>query len=538
MKRRDLLLAAAGIPLRAAAARPNILWLSCEDMSPDLGCYGDPYARTPRIDRLASEGMRYLRAFSVAGVCAPSRSGIITSMYPTTIGTHHMRSQGVPPSFVKCFPEYLRAAGYYCTNRSKTDYNLGQPATGRPDNRVPDFWNRTPFFQPPVGCWDASSISAHWRGRPAGAPFFAVFNFEQSHEGRIRGEGDATAALAGIEQKHDPARAVLPPYYPDTELVRKDWATYHDLVTAVDQRVGQVLDELRDDGLERDTIVFFWSDHGRGLPRAKRWLYDSGIHVPLIVRWPGQVTPGSTSSELINLIDLAPTMLSIAGIPVPKYMQGRPFLGARKATSPRYIFGVRDRMDEQPDRIRSVRDERFKYIRNYQPERPYAQAIAYMDQMPSMKEWRRLHQEGRLNPVQAQFFADRKPTEELYDCVQDPHETRNLAESPQHQATLRRMRKALEVWEKRTGDLGRTDEKELLAQWRPGGVWQKTATPVIRFAEGRAVIGCATEGATVEYAIGNSSWRLYTGPISQRGEIRARAGRLGFADSEIVRATW
>lgn len=538
MTRRDLLLAAAGIPLRAAAARPNILWLSCEDMSPDLGCYGDPYARTPRIDRLASEGMRYLRAFSVAGVCAPSRSGIITSMYPTSIGTHHMRSQGVPPPFVKCFPEYLRAAGYYCTNRSKTDYNLGQPATGRPDNRVPDFWNRTPFFQPPVGCWDESSISAHWRGRPAGAPFFAVFNFEQSHEGRIRGEADATAALAGIAEKHDPARAVLPPYYPDTELVRKDWATYHDLVSAVDQRVGQVLDELRDDGLERDTIVFFWSDHGRGLPRAKRWLYDSGIHVPLIVRWPGQVTPGSTSSELINLIDLAPTMLSIAGIPVPKYMQGRPFLGARKTSSPRYIFGVRDRMDEQPDRIRSVRDERVKYIRNYQPERPYAQAIAYMDQMPSMKEWRRLHQEGRLNPMQAQFFADRKPTEELYDCVQDPHETRNLAESPQHQATLRRMRKALEDWEKRTGDLGRTDEKALLAQWRPGGVWQKTATPVIRFAEGRAVIVCATEGATVEYAIGNSPWRLYTGPISQRGEIRARAGRLGFADSEIVRATW
>lgn len=527
----------AGLPALAQTRRPrpNILWLSAEDLSPDLGCYGDAYARTPHLDRFAAEGVRFTNAFSVAGVCAPSRAGIITGMYPTSIGLHHMRSQGVPPPHVKCFPEYLRAAGYYCTNNAKTDYNLG-----RPDGSVEGL-----VAGAPVGAWDESGPRAHWRNRTPGQPFFAVFNFLESHEGRIRGEGNAAEALASVprELRHDPALAKLPPYYPDTPVVRKDWATYYDLVTAVDLRVKTMLDQLAADGLDRDTIVFFWGDHGRGLPRAKRWLYDAGIRVPLLVRWPGQLRAGSVQRELVNLIDLGPTALSLAGVRVPGHLHGRPFLGEQRKKAPRYVFGVRDRMDEKPDRIRSVHDGRLHYLRNYRPELPYAQPIAYMDQMPLMREWRRLHAEGKLAGPQQQFFAARKPEEELYDTTADPHEIRNLASAPEHRAALAKMRAAHERWVRETGDLGAVPEAELKERWRPGGKWSATARPEIEPAGGefrgpvRVTLRCATEGASLEYSLGER-WALYTGPfeIASSARLRVRAGRLGFADSPEVAA--
>lgn len=527
----------AGLPALAQARRPrpNILWLSAEDLSPDLGCYGDAYARTPHLDRFAAEGVRFTNAFSVAGVCAPSRAGIITGMYPTSIGLHHMRSQGVPPPHVKCFPEYLRAAGYYCTNNAKTDYNLG-----RPDGSVASLVSGAP-----IGAWDESGPRAHWRNRAPGQPFFAVFNFLESHEGRIRGEGNAAAALASVprELRHDPALAKLPPYYPDTPVIRKDWATYYDLVTAVDLRVKAMLDQLAADGLDRDTIVFFWGDHGRGLARAKRWLYDSGIRVPLLVRWPGQLRAGTVQPELVNLIDLGPTALSLAGVRVPGHMQGRAFLGEQRKKAPRYVCGVRDRMDEKPDRIRSVHDGRLHYLRNYRPELPYAQPIDYMDRMPLMREWRRLHAEGRLEGPRQQFFTARKPEEELYDTAADPHEIRNLADAPEHRATLARMRAAHERWLRETGDLGAVPEAELQERWRPGGKWSETALPEIEPAGGefrgpvRVTLRCATAGASLEYSLGER-WVLYTGPFEIRGsaQVRVRAGRLGFADSREVAA--
>ena len=473
--------AAAGLltPARGrGVTRPNILWISCEDISPDLGCYGDTYATSPNIDNLAAEGARYTRCFSVSGVCAPSRSAIITGMYPTTIGTMHMRSRSVPPPQVKCFPEYLRAAGYYCTNNSKTDYQ----------------------FEPPFTAWDESSRQAHWRNRAKAQPFFAVFNLTVSHESSIRmparrRERGGDRVPPGM--RHDPDTAELPPYYPDTPVVRKDWATYHDNITAMDMQVAGILRQLEEDGLADDTIVFFWGDHGRGLPRAKRWIYDSGIHVPLVIRWPGVLEPGSTVDDLVSFIDFGPTVLSLAGVAVPAHMQGLPFLGGRKAPAREYVYAARDRMDEAYDLIRAVRGKRYKYLRNYMPEVTYAQHINYMDEMPTMKEWRRLHAEGKLEGPRKIFFSRTKPVEELYDTESDPHEVNNLAGSPEHQDVLLRLRAEHERWRKSTNDLGLIPEPELMERMRPGGKYETTAAPEITRDGSTVRIRCATEGASI-----------------------------------------
>jgi uncharacterized sulfatase len=518
--------APAVLTSRAAAqsAPINILWISSEDTSPDLGCYGDSYASTPNLDRLAGEGARYTRAFSVYGVCAPSRSSIITGMYPAAIGTCHMRSQGVPPPYVNCFTEYLRAAGYYCSNNSKTDYNLGQP------NRI-QAW--------PLTAWDDCSNRAHWRNRPAGTPFFSVMNLVVSHESQARAD-EATLrkfrAQLKPEQVHDPAKAVLPPYYPDTPVVRQNWANYYDTVSVMDTMAGQILKQLDDDGLAQNTIVFYWGDHGRGLTRAKRWVYDSGIHVPLIIRWPGRIRPGSVVGRLVSLMDLGPTVLSLAGVKPPEHMHGRAFLGSHEAAPRNYIYAARDRMDETYDTIRAVRDARYKYIRNYHPERPCAQYIDYMDQMPMLKEMRRLHKEGKLNAVQSLWFAPSKPLEELYDCEKDPHEVNNLAGKPEAEAKLKELRAAHLQWMKDYPDLGQLPEAELKAKMRPGGRWEETAAPEITVEGGKVTIRCLTEGSSIAWTAEtgeNARWRLYTQPFAAPAgkTIRARAIRLGFKDS-------
>lgn len=504
------------------AARPNILWITCEDTSPDLGCYGDPYARTPNLDRLASQGARFTRAFTVAPVCAPSRSCIITGMYPTTIGTHHMRSKGVPPPYVKCFPEYLRAAGYYCTNNVKTDYN----------------------FDPPFTAWDESSNRASWRNRPRpDQPFFSVINLVMTHESQIRTDAAAFAANTKRlrpEDRHDPSQATLPPYYPDTPVVRNDWSRYYDLVTAMDLRVADILKQLDEDGLPDSTIVVFFGDHGRGLPRAKRWVYDSGIHIPLIVRWPGKIAPGTVREDLVSEIDFAPTMLALAGVPVPKHMQGQVFLGDRAAPPRSHIFAARDRMDETYDIIRAVRDTRYKFIRNFQPGKPYAQYIDYMDQMPTLREMRRLNKEGTLVGPQRNFFLPEKPIEELYDTAADPHEVTNLALKPEHRQRVESTRGVLERWMKETGDLGLVPEDELKERMRPGGVMAVTATPTIEVIDGKAQLACSTEGASIGYttATGNNvRWSLWTGEPIEVGmgtTLRAKACRIGFKDSAEV----
>jgi uncharacterized sulfatase len=432
--------AAAAVSSDLAATRPNIVWIIAEDLSPDLGAYGDPYARTPSLDVLAREGVRFTRAFTHAPVCATSRSGLITGMYPTTIGTHHMRSHLFKPPLL--FTEYLRKAGYFVAWPGKTDFNV----------------------QVPPGAFDST---APWLDKLPRQPFFAYVNLSMSHESQIRTPAErfmeVTRSLKP-EDRHDPARAPVPPFYPDTPVVRRDIARYYDLVTAVDYAVKNVLDALDRWGVADNTVVFFFGDHGRGLSRYKRWVYDTGLRVPLLVRWPGQIERGSTREDLVSFVDLAPTVLSIAEVPVPSQMQGQPFLGSARAKPREHIFAHRDRMDETFDRIRAVRDVRYKYIRNFHPELPYAQIISYAEEMPTMKEWRRLHAEGTLRGPQKLFFAPGKPTEELYDTDRDPFEINNLAEKPEHGERLRQMRAVLDRWIAETRDLGAVPETELVTR--------------------------------------------------------------------------
>lgn len=502
---------------RAAQTRPNILWISAEDISPNLGCYGDKYATTPNLDRFAKQGVVFKNAFSHAGVCAVARSGIITGVYPTSIGSQHMRSRIVPPPHIKCFTEYLRAAGYYCTNRSKTDYN----------------------FEPPLTAWDESRRNSRdWSGRAKGQPFFSVINLTISHESKIRGRFDKPV--------HDPAKVKLPPYVPDTPKTRRDRARYYDIITQMDTQAGAILKRLEDDGLADDTIVFFWGDHGEGLPRGKRWVYESGIRVPLMVRWPGKVKPGTSRDELVCFLDFAPTVLSLAGVTPPKYMHGQVILGEKTARPRQYIFAHRDRMDETYDIIRAVRDERFKYIRNFMPRRSRGQNIDYMNKMPTMIEMRRLFAAGKLSGAKLQYFEKTKPVEELYDLLKDPHEVHNVAGKAEYQRTLARMRGALERWQVETNDLGLVPEPLLAERMRPSGKYDVTQPPqaTTRKQDGGVVVSltCATKGASMAYTTGrgrNAHWKLYTKPfaVAAGDTVRAVGCRLGYRNSAETRVS-
>lgn len=438
------------MPASAAGQRPNVLWITCEDMSPHLGCYGERYAVTPHLDRFATESLLYTRAFAPIGVCAPARSCLITGMYPNSIGTQHMRCTGHLPDEVKCFTEYLRAAGYYCTNNVKTDYN----------------------FRHDRAAWDESSNRAHWRNRKGDQPFFSVFNFTTTHESQIRisdKEYRERTKDFTPRERHEPARAPIPPYHPDTPEVRRDWARYHDMITVMDKQVAGVLAQLEEDGLADSTIVFYYSDHGAGMPRSKRWLYDSSTRVPLMIRFPRHYEklasgpPGTRTDRLVSFVDFGPTVLSLVGVTLPDHLQGRPFLGEQEAEPRAYVFGYRDRMDERYDLIRSARDKRYNYIRNYRPELPWFhhQHISYMYEMPTMRVWQQLADAGRLDGPAALFMAPGKPTEELYDVENDPHEVHNLAGSPEHQEILARMRQACRDWMEQIVDLGLLPEADL-----------------------------------------------------------------------------
>ena len=427
--------------------RPNVLWLSCEDISPHLGCFGDKHAITSNIDSLAKEGVRYTNAFTTAGVCAPCRSGIITGMYQTTIGSHHMRCSAKLPAMVKAFTTYLRQAGYYCTNNSKTDY------------QTKDIRN----------AWDESSGKAHWRKREGDQPFFAVFNFTGCHESGIAGTSKYESVTKDLKpsQRQDPNKLDLPPYYPDTPIVREDWKRNYELITAMDAWAGDLIAELKADGLYDDTIIFFWSDHGVGLPRAKRWLYDSGTHIPLVIRTPKKLRAerqgkeGSIDDQLISSIDFGPTVMNLAGLKVPDYMQGRPFLGDSLPKPRKYVFAARDRMDERYDIIRSVRDKRYRYIRNYEPLKTYYQYMNTPEKGATMKEIRRVHAEGKLPAAAKLFMAEHKPVEELYDLKNDPHEIDNLAGKTKYRKILERMRQVHLEWVKQTKDLGLIPEPQI-----------------------------------------------------------------------------
>lgn len=423
------------------ATRPNILWISFEDFGLQLPFYGDNRAYMPNLTKLAESGCVFDRAFSTAPVCAPSRSTIITGVHAASLGTHNMRSEVKLPDDVKTFPTYLRKAGYYCTNNLKTDYN----------------------FTVPEGTWDASSGKAHWRNRPDPAqPFFSVFNFTVTHEGKYKmpaRQYERIVKDVPKERRVDPATVTPPPYYPDTAVTRKDWARQYDIASQLDVEAGLILKQLEEDGLSTNTIIFLFSDHGVGLPRSKRWLYDSGLHVPLVVKWDGVTRPGSRNEELVSLMDLAPTVLSVVGVKIPAYMQGRVFVGPDKKPEPKYLFATRDRIDEVVDMSRSVRDRQYKYIRNFKPDLPRAQPSAYADGNPTLREMRRMHEDGTLTGPATLMFEP-KPVEELYDTVADPHEITNLARLPEHKGRLEAMEKTLTEWQSAIGDKGFKPEPE------------------------------------------------------------------------------
>jgi arylsulfatase A-like enzyme len=528
-------------------ARPNILWLSFEDTNPFCGCYGDPVARTPNLDRLAAEGCRWPNTFSTAGVCAPARSAVITGMYPIAIGTMHMRTahtnpatpemptpySAVIPHYVKCFTEYLRAAGYYCTNNVKTDYQ----------------------FDPPLTAWDELSTEAHWRNRPdKESPFFAVFNLGETHESGMWPEKCP-------EVTFDPDDMQLPPHYPDTPKVREAMARMYTHIENNDRVLGELLAQLEEDGPADNTIVFHWSDHGP-LPRGKRWPYDLGIHVPMIVRWPGGLEPGSVSDRLLSTVDLGPTVLSLAGVPIPAHMQGRAFLGEQDTPPREYVYATRDRYDESYDMIRAVRDKRFKYIRHYRPELPYLLWIPYRNRHPILQEMWRLHMADELEGPQRLMFQPR-PVEELYDTEADPHEIENLAADPAHARELDRLRNELDRWLDEVGDMGRIPESEMVRQWYPNGEQPQTApvvfVPICEHSPGREPapdggsfpgpvllqLHCATQGASIAYRFGDEDddgrWLLYTEPLrlpEGTTTIRARAARVGYKESVEVAATF
>ncbi|MFO8007348.1 MAG: sulfatase-like hydrolase/transferase [Candidatus Brocadiia bacterium] len=523
------------------ATRPNILWVSFEDTNPYYGCYGDPVARTPNLDALAAEGCRWPKTFSTAGVCAPARSAIITGVYPISAGTHHMRTahtndaapelptpySAVVPHYVRCFTEYLRAAGYWCTNNVKTDYQ----------------------FAPPFTAWDELSTEAHWRSRPdPDQPFFAVFNPTRTHESGMWPD-------KGPEPAFDPDDMRLPPYFPDTPKVREAMARMYTNIERSDQQLGELLGQLEEDGLAENTVVFHWSDHGP-LPRGKRWPYDSGVHVPMIVRRPGHIEPGTVSDRLLSTIDLGPTVLSIAGLQIPWHMQGRAFLGPQAGGPRQYVFMSRDRYDESYDMMRAARDRRYKYIRNYRPDLPYLLWIPYRNRHPIMQEMWRLHLAGELEGPQKLMFQPNRPVEELYDTVEDPYEVKNLAESADYRDVLERMRAALDAWREEVGDRGEVSEAEMVEGWYPGGQQPQTASPVFvpiceespgtgPAPDGGEYAGpllvqlyCATQGASIGYTFEEAEdphWQLYTQPIPVppgTTKLRTKAIRIGYAESE------
>jgi arylsulfatase A-like enzyme len=408
----------------AAADRPNILWLVSEDNSTLLGCYGDSLARTPTLDKLASQGVVYERCFAQP-VCAPSRFTLITGMYAVSHGpAHHMRAAGKIPAWLKGFPAWLREAGYYTSNNAKTDYNA-------------------PLDLKQM--WHESGKNAHYRKRAsASQPFFAVFNHEVTHESCLFPAKDLPLDFTPT----DPAQVRVPPYQPDTPEIRADWARYYDHLALLDQQIAAKLKALEQDGLADNTILFYYADNGGVLPRSKRFLQRSGSHVPLIVYFPPKwrhlapAPPGSRVRDPVSVVDFAPTVLSLAGVKIPDYMQGRAFAGAAKAAPNEFVFLTRDRMDERYDLMRSVTDGRWLYIHNYRPDLPYVQPLQYKFQARGYQSWARVARQGKLTVDTARFWGE-KPAEELYDLQADPDNVINLVKDGTHRSTLERMRKAL-----------------------------------------------------------------------------------------------
>lgn len=525
--------------------KPNILWLVAEDMSPNIPAYGDSTVVTPILNRLASEGVTYDNFYSPAPVCAPARAAIITGMYPNSIGAGHMRTgpwyagrpsnealkaykalpegftpyEAIPDPEIKMFSEILRTQGYYCTNNAKEDYQ---------------------FVKTPTA-WDENSRNAHWRKRPKGKPFFSIFNFGVTHESRIWAKADDSL---WVDQNLE---VPVPPYLPDTDIGRRDIRRMYSNIREMDYQVGEILRQLEEDGLMDSTIVIWYTDHGGPLPRQKRLLHESGLKVPMIVRFPGKLFAGQRDDRLISFIDLAPTMLSLVGTEPLAYMDGKAFLGdyARK-NEPKYIFAAADRFDEVYDRNRAVKDKRFKYIKYHYPEKPMFLQVAYRDQQAIMQELYRLKDLGQLTNEQKLWFRESKPHEELFDTWNDPHEVNNLAENPEYVDKLEELRNACNEWTTSINDTALIPESDLIKSYWPEGTQPQTSDPLFEINESQLSISCETEGASIGYRVSGGtgethqeSWMVYNEPITlEDGQtLEVIAHRIGFLPSQIITQT-
>ena len=542
---------------------PNILILSLEGSGTYLGCYGMKGIHTPNIDKLASEGILYTNAYTTAGVCAPSRVAFMTGMYAPSIGAQHMRTQfkegpteglpvpytAVPPPYVKGYTEFLRSHGYYVINSNKIDLQF---------NNGNDPFTLFDSSYPPYNDIDLSEFlktgKGSWEERPnKNQPFCDIVGLLEIHEHH-------NWDISNV--KTDPSTVTVPPYYPDDPTIRNEIARAYDQIEKTDSLIGKILLKLKEDGLDKNTIVIIWADHGEGFARAKRWLYDSGIHTPLIIKWPGHIKAGQVSNRMVSMVDLAPTILSMTDIPVPVWMQGKPFLGSQAVSPRKYIYADRDRMDNTYDMVRAIRDNKYKYIENWYSNDPYVGLIFYRNNGPIMKTLLKYFAEGKLTGAQKQWFYPTRYPRELYDVSKDPYEIHNLAYDKGYSKEVQRMSEALHTWQQSIGDMSEIPESQMVKSMWPDGKLPVTSTARLipnsssnrsqseenqggEFAAPMTLqIYCPTQGSSIGYTFEkgeNPHWNLYSGPIQMPlgvSTIRTKAVRYGYKESEVTTATF
>ncbi|MDC1492457.1 sulfatase [Flavobacteriaceae bacterium] len=523
--------------------RLNVIWISCEDMGPVLGTYGVDEISTPNIDKLASEGIKYTNAYSTVGVCAPSRFSIITGMYPARLGAHNMRSgsfytykdpdklsyiqnkgvldksginvpeyEVVTPTNIKAFTEYLRDENYYCINNNKCDYQFNSPFTA----------------------WDEVSETVSYKDTPENTPFFYVKNLMVTHESRIWLRKDEPITV-------DKDILKIPAYYPDIPEVRNDIAIKYSNIQEMDRQVGEIINDLKKSNLLDNTIIFFWSDHGGNLLRQKRAVGNSGLKVPLIVRFPNGFRAGEIDDRIVSLMDLGPTTMSLLGIDPPSFLDGKPFLGEFKTKPRNYAFGSADRFDESTDMQRSVIDGRFVYIKNFIPELPLIYRNKYREQISMNKKIIKMSNDNELTGDANYIFMKTKKNEELYDLKYDPYEVNNIADNSEYRDKLYELRDALNSWQNEIDDKGFINESELINQFWPNMIQPITKSVKINILDNKVSLKSDTEGASIGYQIdaqiGSRNWNLYNKPFSllSNQKLATRAIKIGYKASIITK---
>ena len=520
----------------------NVIWISCEDMGPVLGTYGVKEISTPNIDKLADEGIKYTNAYSTVGVCAPSRFSVITGMYPARLGAHNMRTgnfytykdpdkltykqnkgvvdksginvpeyEVVTPHNIKAFTEYLRNENYYCINNNKCDYQFNSPFTA----------------------WDEVSGNISYKDRPKNTPFFYVKNLMVTHESRIWLRKDEPITVNKKKLK-------IPAYYPDIPEVRNDIAIKYSNIQEMDNQVGEIISDLHKNNLLEKTIIFFWSDHGGNLLRQKRAVGNSGLKVPLIIRFPNGFRSGEVDDRIVSLMDLGPTTMSLLGIKPPSFLDGKAFLGKYKTKPRSYAFGSADRFDESTDMQRSVIDGRFVYIKNFMPELPLIYRNKYREQVSMNKKVIQMNIDGELIGDSKYIFMKTKQNEELYDLKSDPYEVNNIVNNPDYKDKLIELRDALKSWQEEIDDKGFTNESELINEFWPNMIQPITKAVKITVSDNVISLKCETKGASIGYQIGgqigSQNWKLYNKPLdlSSHQKLATRAIKIGYKASTIT----